>query len=368
MPKPRFPAACRHALFPLFAVLLSLPWSAPQAAEPWHSASQMSRAATALLAILDEGQRQRVTFPLDDTGRTTWSNLPIIMVQPGGLLLREMNEAQRGAVHDLLRASMSSQGYAKFAGIMRLEDIAHEEAVAALERMAEPAPMRRAFANAYDSLNYAVSVFGAPGSARWGWKIAGHHAAANFTVADGRVGFTPTFLGSHPMQVSGGKHAGWMTLPHEGSRGLELMAALDAEQRGVAIIGDEKPADVIEGPGRRASLGKYEGLRADRLTPPQKNLLRVLVAEYVHNTDFDTAAAQMERIEEAGWDTLWFSWRGPVDPAGRFYYRVHGPRILIEYSRQNETTITPSCVTRATTMARTGSARTTRSTTPARNR
>ena len=33
---------------------------------------------------------------------------------------------------------------------------------------------------------------------------------------------------------------------------------------------------------------------------------------------------------------MWFSWRGPLDPAGRFYYRVHGPRILIEYSRQDE--------------------------------
>ncbi|MFZ9054107.1 MAG: DUF3500 domain-containing protein [Woeseiaceae bacterium] len=40
-------------------------------------------------------------------------------------------------------------------------------------------------------------------------------------------------------------------------------------------------------------------------------------------------------IEEAGWDKLWFSWRGPVDPKGIFYYRVHGPRVLIEYNRQD---------------------------------
>jgi hypothetical protein len=32
---------------------------------------------------------------------------------------------------------------------------------------------------------------------------------------------------------------------------------------------------------------------------------------------------------------LWFSWRGPVDVGGKFYYRVHGPRVLIEYNRQN---------------------------------
>ncbi len=43
----------------------------------------------------------------------------------------------------------------------------------------------------------------------------------------------------------------------------------------------------------------------------------------------------MDAIREAGWDKVWFSWRGPVDASGTFYYRVHGPRILIEYNRQN---------------------------------
>ncbi len=335
MPKSTRPAARSRAVAFLTALLAVFPITSG-AGEPWRSSEQMSQAAQALLASLDGDQREAVSFPLDDTGRTTWSNLPIIMVAPGGILLREMTAPQRAAVHDLLRASLSSQGYGKFAGVMRLEDQAHEDALAALERATEPSPMGRAFADSYDSQNYAVALFGDPGGARWGWKIAGHHAAASFTVADGRVGFTPTFLGSHPMRVAEGKYAGWMPLPHEGDRGLELMATLDEAQRRAAIIGDEKPADVVEGPGRRASLKEFEGLKADRLTAGQAKLLRVLVAEYVNNADFDAAEAQMARIAEAGWNELWFSWRGPVDPAGRFYYRVHGPRILIEYSRQDE--------------------------------
>lgn len=337
MPNSPLPATRPRAVAFLAGVLaLALAPIAAGACPDWQSASQMSRAASELLALLDENQRKAATAPLDDAGRTAWSNLPIIMAPPGGVLLREMAAEQRVAVHDLLRASLSSQGYGKFAGIMRLEDQAHEDALSALERATEPSPLGRAFANAYDSQNYAVSIYGDPGSARWGWKIAGHHAAASFTVADCRVGFTPTFLGSHPMRVADGKYAGWMPLPHEGDRGLELMAALDEAQRRAAIIGDEKPADVIEGPGRRKSLESFEGLKADRLSAEQAKLLRVLVAEYVHNADFDAAEAQMERIAEAGWNELWFSWRGPVDPAGLFYYRVHGPRILIEYSRQDE--------------------------------
>ena len=94
-------------------------------------------------------------------------------------------------------------------------------------------------------------------------------------------------------------------------------------------------SDVVEGAGRRASLSRYEGLKADGLSAEQLQLLQVLVAEYVRNADFDAAEAQLATIGQAGWGELYFSWRGPVDAAGRFYYRVHGPRILIEYNRQD---------------------------------
>jgi hypothetical protein len=46
---------------------------------------------------------------------------------------------------------------------------------------------------------------------------------------------------------------------------------------------------------------------------------QALVAEYARNAEFDAADAQLEAIAAAGWDKLWFSWRGPVDPQGRFY-------------------------------------------------
>ena len=307
-----------------------------KAGDHWHSATQMGKAANDLIATLNAEQRKTTVFPLQDSARTTWSNLPVIMVRPGGMLIRDMNDSQRIAVHGLLRASMSSQGYAKFAGIMRLEDQSHSDAMAQLENSPDPDPMERSFAQSFDSQNYAVSIFGDPDSKHWGWKIAGHHAAASFTVSDGHVGFTPTFMGSNPMVVKRGKYTGWMTLPQEGSRGLELMQSLDKEQSKAALMGDEKPADVFEGPGRRASLSSYEGLRASQLSPEQTRLLRALISEYVRNADFDTADAQMALIEQAGWNELWFSWRGPVDKNGLFYYRIHGPRILIEYSRQNE--------------------------------
>ena len=300
-------------------------------------AQTVATAAKSFLESLDAGQRAAATMPLDTDERATWSNLPIIMVQPGGLLIKDMTDTQRRAAHALLRATMSSQGYAKFTGIMLLEDLLHQIEAQALQADAERRndPMARAFLATRDYENYAVAIFGDPGAKNWGWKIAGHHAAANFTISSGRVAFTPTFLGSSPMEVQSGRYAGLMALSKEGQRGIDLMNSLDDDQRSQATIGSTAADNVFEGPGRRKSLEKYEGLQVEHLTDEQTRLLEALVAEFVHNAEHEAAAAQMAAIADAGWDEVWFSWRGPIDVNGEFYYRVHGPRILIEYNRQD---------------------------------
>ncbi len=319
-------------------VLLSCGAIAEDKGDAASSATQMSEAASRFIAALDSKQKQAVVLPMDTDERATWSNLPIIMVQPRGLLIKDMQDEQRRATHALLRASMSSQGYAKVAGIMWLDDLLHETAQRALDSdlEAQQDPFRKALVATRGSGNYAVAIFGEPGNGDWGWKLAGHHVAVNFTVSGNKVAFTPTFLGSNPMVVQTGPYAGQMVLSHEGNRGVELMQSLRKDQQQTATIHPEVAADVFEGPGRRASLAKFEGLKADKLSDPQMQLLRVLVLEYLENVDHDTARAQLELIEQTGWDELWFSWRGPVDLSGRFYYRVHGPRLLIEYNRQNE--------------------------------
>jgi hypothetical protein len=138
------------------------------------------------------------------------------------------------------------------------------------------------------------------------------------------------------MAIESGRYAGRMVLSHEGQRGVDLMQSLDEAQQQTALIHPEVARDIFEGPGRRASLAEFEGLAADELSDRQMRLLRLLVREYLENVDYDAAAAQLELIEQDGWDELWFSWRGAVDIDDKFYYRVHGPRLLIEYVRQSE--------------------------------
>lgn len=302
-----------------------------------RSAARMTTAAKAFIETLDAEQKKKTVFRLETDERATWSNLPIIMVRPSGILAGDLDDGQRAALHDLLRTSMSSQGYAKIAGIMRLDDLLFEIESASLDAAPDNdnTRRRREFVQTRSSGNYAVAVYGEPGNGDWGWKIAGHHAAANFTVAGDRVGFTPTFVGSNPLAVASGPYAGWTVLPHEGTRGIELMEALDDRQREAALLDDEVPDDIFEGPGRRASLKRYEGLKSDELSVRQMQLLRALVSEYVRNADFDAAEVQLGLVDAAGWENLWFSWRGAVDVDGKFYYRVHGPRLLIEYNRQD---------------------------------
>lgn len=296
----------------------------------------MAQAALTLVASLDAKQREAALFSLDTDERASWSNLPIVLFEPSGLLIKDMTDEQRTATHSLLRASMSSQGYAKAAGIMWLDDVLREIEQVSVDNAASNDSFRKAMADSRSSGNYTVAIFGEPGDGDWGWKLAGHHLALNFTVSDARVGFTPTFLGSNPMAIECGPYAGRMVLSHEGQRGVELMQSLSKSQQQTAIVDPEVAREVFEGPGRRASLAKFEGLKADELSGHQMRLLRLLIREYLGNVDDDAAASQLELIEEAGWGELWFSWRGPVDVAERFYYRVHGPRLLIEYTRQDE--------------------------------
>ncbi len=304
------------------------------ATDSHSSASQMRASAVRFLEALSVEQRQAATYELADAAeRTRWSNLPASMFERGGVRTGDLTSDQRRRLHDLIRASTSSQGYLKVSGIMWLDDVLHAEAS---PRVGAGSSRFRTLVESWTSENYWVSVFGDPATdAPWGWLINGHHLAATFTVADNRVAFTPMFLGAEPYEIESGPYAGWRILSHEVERGFELQQALNADQRRLAVIAQDVPRDILEGPGRKASLSSFQGIAASALSPAQRTLLWHLIEEYVRNADHDAAEGQLAKIESDGLDNLWFAWIGPThDVTGRYYYRVHGPSILIEYVRE----------------------------------
>ncbi len=295
------------------------------------SPERMADAARNFLAALSPEQREAAEFAFDaDAERTRWSNLPASIVTRSGARLGDLTDEQRRRLHHLLRASTSSQGYQKIAGVIRLDEVLHEEASAAVESGEERVPER--LLESWTSANYWIAVFGQPGDPAWGWLINGHHMAASFTVVGDRIAFTPLFLGAEPHEIERGLEAGWRVLANEGERGWRLLQALSAEQRAVAVLGGEIPFDVLTGPGRKGSLSEFSGLRASSLNEVQRTLMWELVQEYAANADDAAADAQLDKIRADGLDALHFAWIGPTDDrTARYYYRVHGPSVLIEY-------------------------------------
>ncbi len=179
-------------------------------------------------------------------------------------------------------------------------------------------------------------MFGEPDSAGWGWMLTGHHLAVNFTVVDGRVAFTPLFVGASPQVIRAGPYAGWQVLGHEMVRAFALARSLTDEQRQAVIVsGAPATNEFFTGRGRKEQLTRMVGIPASKLSARQQLLLWGLVREFVGSAGDEAADAQLRSIQRDGLNQLHFAWWGSTtDPAQRFMYRIHGPSILIEYVRQ----------------------------------
>src|SRR5207245_808404 len=118
-----------------------------------------------------------------------------------GLPLVEMSDDQRKTAMELVKAGTSTEGYSKATTIMSLELILRE--------------LEKGGAVVRDPGWYFFSVFGTPSkTARWGWRVEGHHLALNFVVDGGKVlAATPTFFGANPAEIKAGPKKGQRTLP-----------------------------------------------------------------------------------------------------------------------------------------------------------
>lgn len=317
------------------ALLIAGPASAQ--VEP-SAAGRMSAAAENFLGALTDDQRARVRIASldDDATRDSWSNLPAAMFPRDGVPVADLSEAQRIALHGLIAASLSSQGYLKAAQIMWADDILHEMARETLAAGGAPAGGLNLapVAASWSTMNYWIRIYGDPADSRWAWSLNGHHLSLNFTVVDGRLAATPLFMGAEPEIVEAGRNAGWRVLPGETNRALELMRSLDDAQRAQALISATVDPAAFTGAGCKGREGEPRGVSGDMLTPAQQTLLQALIEEYTGNLEREAATALLADIAVDGPGALHFSWTGSWNSArDRFSYRVHGPAILIDYLR-----------------------------------
>jgi hypothetical protein len=141
--------------------------------------------------------------------------------------------------------------------------------------------------------------------------------------------------------------------------GFELLGALDASQRSVAVIHDVAPADFVSrqvphigaleypdhydlgmpqyqitSDDRRALAlvrAKPSGIAGDQLTEVQLSILRELIDVYLARFPERVAAGYRAELDSDGPGRVHFAWAGGDVRGVPHYYRVQTPTLLIEF-------------------------------------
>jgi hypothetical protein len=329
----------------------------------------MADAAQKFLDNLDDEQLAAAhwPFPVDDE-RLRWYYTP---TDHGGLPLSRMSPKQHQLAFRLLATGLSRPAYVTACTIIGLENILDE-----LEGWTSTWGRERG----RDPGLYYLRVFGEPGSEEpWSWRFGGHHISVHHLAVDGAVrASTPLFLGSDP---AASPFLGGYELRPLGSAedlGRDLLTSLGKADRARAVIspvppfdlvaanrtrvkGGELPlklpevwrgrfegdlGDLVETLQRRLEAGlqitdehleavrftvEPKGISAEELSGTQRQLLRDIIAVYVSRLPDDLAQPEHEKYTEEHVKKLTFAWAGGVGRGVPHYYRVQGPRLLIEY-------------------------------------
>jgi hypothetical protein len=344
----------------------------PQETVPQEVAGRMAAAAVAWLDALDPGQRALAAgaAPSPDDGsdaeRRRWFYTP---TDHGGLPLGAQRPAQQRLAHQLVASGLSVAGYVTVATIVGLDNVLDQVEGWAVDWGRE---------RGRDPGLYYLRVFGEPGgTAPWGWRFGGHHVSLNNLITDGAVrSTTPCFLGADPAVSPLLGPAPLRPLAGAEDLARDLVRSLSSGQAARAILLDRAPQDIIGGnrarlaeadqmmylreiwrepftepelaeriaqldaDGERDSgydAGDYQrtaltsipkGLPASELDAGQREKLRTLLAAYLGRVP---GGLSPDYSGDAALDSVHLAWAGPTGPGEPLYYRLQGPRLLIEY-------------------------------------
>jgi Protein of unknown function (DUF3500) len=294
-------------------------------------AGEMAAAAAAWLASLAPAQRALAQWPGPAGGpaaeaeRQRWHYVP---TDHGGLPLGRQRPAQQSLAMRLVATGLSEAGYVTVCGVLGLENV--------LDR-AEGFPRGGDRERYRDPGLYYLRVFGEPGgSAPWGWRFGGHHVSLNNLVVDGRVSaVTPCFLGANPAAAPllGGGALRLLGPTEDLAR--DLVRALSPALRARAVLGDRAPSDIVSRnrprlfddaePGGEPPLTRRPlGVPGRELDDAGRAQLAALVAAYVGRVPEGLAAP-------VDLDAVHLAWAGSTEPGRPHYYRLQGPRLLVEW-------------------------------------
>jgi len=292
----------------------------------------VARAGQALLAVLSDGEREKICYPIDAPEWRAWYN-PEWPLNSHGLRLEYASPRAREAVLNLMRASLGYEGYVKT-----------NRCRSANLFLGELYDLR----NILNEWSYHFLLFGKPSpTGPWGWSLYGHHLAVNCFLLGGQIVVSPAFWGAEPCIVDRGPHDSFRLFEKEESGGLELMRSLSPEmQQRATIYRQMKDPAMPEGRWHFADERQLGGaFRDNRVIPcegvaaaefssrQQEQLLQVFDA-FLECLPPQPRAARLRRIASV-LDRTYFSWIGGHGEEDPFYYRAQSPVLMVEFDHHS---------------------------------
>jgi len=321
---------------------------------PADATRRIVSAAATLLASLDDASRAKVRFPFSGPQRTRWSNFPSGIFQRQGLRLGDLTPNQRAAVMRLLQAALSGPGYQKVVNIMEGDDALRRtdggngpgrggrggpppgsqppSVAGSTQGTAGPGRGSPGGGVVFGRDEYYLAILGTPSAtAPWMLQFGGHHLAINLTMGGNQASMTPSLPAAQPATYTiEGRTV--RPLGAENDKSFALINALDAPQRSQAIL-NYRVADLVLGPGEDGRTIQPEGIRASALRPAQQDMLLELIREWAGIMNDAYGVSRMAEIKASLPDTS-FAWSGPTTNGSAAYFRIQGPRLVIEYAPQ----------------------------------
>ena len=307
-------------MFPLKQLLLLivlvavLPANAQQARI--DLTQEMVEATNAFVSSLSVQQRNNGIYTFEDEERFNWHFIPR---DRKGVPFRSMNDSQRAAAQNVLQTFFSAKGYQRAEAVRSLESVLAEiEVNGRFDR---------------DPELYFLTIFGTPGlDSNWALRYEGHHLAYNWTFVSGMgIASSPQFFGSNPAEVRSGEKIGTRVLSVEEDLGRDLVSALSADQKKMAILDLEVPGDIFTAAEREITRLENSGISYSELNSRQKRMLIALIDELASMQSEVIAEARMASIRSEGLEDIKFVWIGGIERGDPHYYRVQGSGFLIEY-------------------------------------
>lgn len=289
-------------------------------------------AAETLLSKLSPQQLDLISYHIDSPEWRSWSN-PEFLLSNKGVRLDELPQEMRETALLVLKAALSSEGYEKALGAMRINgflgDLVHAPRVC-------------------NEFSYNLAFFGEPSTERpWGFSFYGHHLCLNIFLYKTQIVTSPWFTGAEPNLIDEGRYKGTRILQEEERLGLKLMQSLSPDQQGRAQIFKQLRDPAMPhgrwnhddqrhlcGAYRDNRVVPYEGIIVAEMDEARQALVVAILEQYFL---FLPARAREIRLKQARdlFRETYFCWIGGFGDEDPFYYRLQSPVVIVEFDHHS---------------------------------